>query len=158
MSSTSRNASPDAFFVRNRILLIAVCAVLLTAPVLYSPWATTGPVLCPLHGIVGLPCPGCGLTRAFCALWQGRWIDALAYNALSVPLVILVVVAPWVAACELLAGRRAAFYGFLYSSRFAWLAAAVVISYQVGRVGWWLADGSLMTDYVQTSWTYAMLK
>jgi hypothetical protein len=42
------------------------------------------PELCPLHW-AGLPCPGCGMSRAFCALSHGDWRGAVAYNALAPP-------------------------------------------------------------------------
>lgn len=46
---------------------------------------------CQLHALTGLHCPGCGTTRAFHAMLNGRPVDALRQNALFpvVPAVIL---------------------------------------------------------------------
>jgi Protein of unknown function (DUF2752) len=38
---------------------------------------------CPLHAATGLPCPGCGTTRAIEALLAGEWSAALALNPLA---------------------------------------------------------------------------
>jgi hypothetical protein len=39
-----------------------------------------GPVLCPFRLLTGLPCPGCGLTRAWVYLAHGQYADSLAAN------------------------------------------------------------------------------
>lgn len=46
------------------------------------------PTLCPFRVMTGLPCPGCGMTRALCCLCHGRFADALWYHP-AVPLVVL---------------------------------------------------------------------
>jgi Protein of unknown function (DUF2752) len=46
--------------------------------------------LCPFYWLTGLPCPLCGITRAFCALAKGRWTAALHFHALS-PLAFVMV-------------------------------------------------------------------
>lgn len=43
---------------------------------------------CPYSLLFGIPCPGCGMTRAFFALAQGNVKDAFYYHPLF-PLVIL---------------------------------------------------------------------
>ena len=42
--------------------------------------------LCPSAGLLGLPCPGCGLTRATLLLLQGEFSRALSMHPLVIPL------------------------------------------------------------------------
>ena len=45
---------------------------------------------CILASTTGLPCPGCGSTRAFIALLHGDIIGSLRYHPLMIPSVILI--------------------------------------------------------------------
>jgi hypothetical protein len=50
------------------------------------PTADTWYPKCTLHSVTGLHCPGCGTTRAYHALLNGRVAQACAYNAIAVAL------------------------------------------------------------------------
>lgn len=78
--------------VRRARLIACIGLATLLASVLYAPWVTSGPVVCPLRFLVGLPCPGCGLTRSFCALTQGDVYSALHYHLLGPGLFLAVAV------------------------------------------------------------------
>lgn len=41
------------------------------------------PSVCPFYNLTGLPCPGCGLTRAFVCLGHGRFGEALHWHPLG---------------------------------------------------------------------------
>ena len=51
-------------------------------------------VLCPFRFLTHYPCPGCGMTRAFCALAHFEFWRAIKFNALS-PLLFLVALLAW---------------------------------------------------------------
>lgn len=53
--------------------------------------------LCPFRALTGYPCPGCGMTRAFCALSHGEFLRAVHFNALS-PLLYVALIVVWTAA------------------------------------------------------------
>ncbi len=146
--------SEDKRFARNRALVILVTAGVFIAAWFYAPFVERGPVVCPSRALVGLPCPACGLTHAFCDLAHGRVSAAAGHNALAFPLAALFAVALPVAALELRRGKPFAFYGFLYSMRLAWSVGAIVLVYHLTRVAFMVTSGRLMTDYVMTSWPY----
>ena len=43
--------------------------------------------LCLFHAATGLNCPGCGMTRALVAVFEGRLFDAWSLHPLSLPLI-----------------------------------------------------------------------
>jgi hypothetical protein len=124
---------------------------------LLGPYAVQGPVICPLRGFTGLPCPSCGLTRAFAALVRGDLWTAASWNVLCFPLALLLLAAPAVAIYELAARRPASFYRpWLYSGTAARVAVAFVITYHVIRSAVWAANGTLVNEFLTTSWTYRL--
>lgn len=68
--------------------------------------------------VLGLPCPGCGLTRAFAHLAKGEWPAALAAHPLA-PVLAAEIVLLW------LVWGRAALRGLPLASP-AWLTPAVL--------------------------------
>jgi hypothetical protein len=51
----------------------------------------TGLSLCPFYTITGIPCPGCGMSRAFLLLGQLKIREALIMNFFSISLLCLMV-------------------------------------------------------------------
>lgn len=52
------------------------------------------PIQCPFKWLTGIPCPGCGGTRALIAILHGHIIEAFLINPLSVLLIIFAIIAP----------------------------------------------------------------
>jgi hypothetical protein len=59
--------------MRRFALLVLVASV-------FMPVTGLGVDLCPLHHVTGLPCPGCGMSRAIAAVSQGQLGTALGLN------------------------------------------------------------------------------
>ena len=64
-------------------LLVALPLLVLFIP---TRWIERHPVPCLFTAVLGVRCPGCGMTRAVSCAAHGRFRDALRYN----PLVVLV--------------------------------------------------------------------
>lgn len=157
---TCTGSPPDrgeARFVANRVVVALGCGALLIAPFVWlAALGEEGPILCALRAATGLPCPGCGLTRAFCAISKFDVARAAQLNVLSLPLYALVVVAPFVALYEIVRRRRSGWWGLLYSPRLARWSAGTVAVYHLGRVAVWAVDGTLLNTYFRSGLLYRL--
>jgi hypothetical protein len=50
------------------------------------------PSVCLFKRITGLPCCGCGMTHAFCAMARGHFEDAANFNLAAIPLAVIVAI------------------------------------------------------------------
>ena len=112
---------------------------LLAASFLYFPYCTTGPVLCPVALVVGLPCPGCGITRAFGHATHGRFRDAFDYHALW-PLLLAYFAFLWIyKIVEAVRGEPPK----LPTYRIGGTALIVLLVFWVVRLAWFFAHDGL---------------
>jgi hypothetical protein len=156
MRVAAHNDSERAF-VRARLLAAGAALAVLAVSYVYAPYASDGPIVCLLRGFVGIPCPSCGLTRAFCALAHLELREALRYHALSPILFAAVVATPFVASYEI-ATRRAISRPWLFSSKLAWVLAGLFLIHHVVRSAAWLTDSAVLESHLHDSWTYAVLE
>lgn len=110
---------------------------LLVACFFYHPYALTGPVLCPMALMLGLPCPGCGLTRALCLLTRGDFSGALAFHPL-VPAILAYFTFLWI--YKIVESWRGA-PPRLPSNRIAGTALAILMGFWCLRLGFFFAQG-----------------
>jgi hypothetical protein len=143
-------------FVRARVIVGGGALAVIAGAYAYAPYVHDGPILCPLRAMLGLPCPSCGLTRAFCALAHLDLASALRYHALSPLLFTLTLITPLICGYEI-AVRRSISRRFLFSEKLAWGIFALFLVHHVARTALWIADGTLAKTYVNSSWTYAAL-
>lgn len=107
--------------------------------------------LCLFHHWIGLPCPGCGMTRSVCAFMKGRWEEAVHFHPLG-PLAAVILVGTWMRGiifiCISNGGSRLArrlraiveradeFFRHPYVVRFGLVLLVVVWVIRVGWLGW----------------------
>ena len=112
-NETGRNAAHDAFSPeadarrdRRRALLVLLgLTVMFVTSAVWRPADNPTFNLCPLFALTGVPCPGCGMTRAFCALAHGEFLRAVHFNALS-PALFLAGVLAWTSAAATLINQK----------------------------------------------------
>ena len=68
---------------RRALLVLPLTSAVFAVSALWSPTDLPGFVLCPFRALTGLPCPGCGMTRAFCAIGHGDFAGAVGFNPLA---------------------------------------------------------------------------
>ena len=88
---------------------------------------------CPFRNLTGLPCPGCGMTRAFLSIGQGRLGQALLLNPFSIPLLAGM-------ALHLSGAGRG--WVRAWPRRAEWLALVTVVLFWVYRVAQHLGHAS----------------
>jgi len=89
-----------------------------------TPWLDHLPG-CVLRGLTGVPCPGCGMTRAFWLLGQLRFAEAFAMHPLA-PALVLAMTAH-------LAGLR--FRSRRATNAWAWVGLGVTVGIWLVRLG-----------------------
>jgi len=128
--------------VRSRIAALVAIPAVFAFCWFYRDTMGGGPVLCPLRFFMGIPCPGCGLTRSFCCLIHLELWSAVKYHVLG-PVVFcgMVLAVPYLA-CELARRRRITFLNpLLFSTKVAYLVGFGLISYHVVRLCLFFAGG-----------------
>ena len=86
---------PLASLLRERGVTLALTAI--AAVQIGSVSAGIGGWPCPVRSLLGIPCPGCGLTHASVAFVRGEWGESLAAHAFA-PVLVFALAALAVAA------------------------------------------------------------
>ncbi|HYH84597.1 MAG TPA: DUF2752 domain-containing protein [Pyrinomonadaceae bacterium] len=132
----TRASAHGARATRRALFVLPLASAVFVASALWSPSDLPGVVLCPLRALTGYPCPGCGMTRAFCAIGHGEFALAVGYNALS-PLLFLAMFGVWAHALATilkLEGARAALERMMPGARAAKLLLALTLVWWVVRL------------------------
>ncbi|HEV7891159.1 MAG TPA: DUF2752 domain-containing protein [Pyrinomonadaceae bacterium] len=129
-------ASRASLQVRRALVVLPLTSAVFAVSALWSPADLPGLVLCPFRALTGLPCPGCGMTRAFCALGHGDLSGAFGYNALA-PFVFAAALLLWahsLATVLKFNSARAALERLKPTQRAAGLMLAVTLVWWVVRL------------------------
>jgi len=72
-------------------LLLALVFVNMTGIVSADRIVGVIPVFCPFEAVTGIPCPGCGMTRAILSLMAGNFGTAALYNPFCFFLLFMII-------------------------------------------------------------------
>ena len=132
----AREAKRASLQVRGARLVLPLTSAVFALSAFWSPADLPGVVLCPFRAVTGLPCPGCGMTRAFCSMGHGDLAGAFGYNALA-PFVFAAALLVWAHALATLLGLgrvRAALERLKPTPSVAGLMLAVTLAWWVVRL------------------------
>lgn len=85
-SSMTHRADGKLRYPDGAVLLSLISFAILLASLLLPAGGLLGIDTCSFHAFTGLSCPGCGLTRAFCAISHGQIGEAWSLHPFSFPL------------------------------------------------------------------------
>lgn len=136
VASVTSSAARASGASRRALFVLPLTSVVFAVSALWSPSELPGVVLCPFRALTGLPCPGCGMTRAFCSLGHGDLTGAFGYNALA-PFVFAAALLLWAHALATvlkLDSARAALERLKPTQRAAGFMLAVTLVWWVVRL------------------------
>lgn len=97
------------------------------------------PDFCPFYRLTGLPCPGCGLTRAFVCIGHGQFAQALHWHPVGW-LVYAIFVGLWLRSGATLAlGKPFLRVSPKAQAALAWVCLVAFLAVGAARIGWLLA-------------------
>lgn len=104
----------------------------------YRPIVHDGPVVCVWRILLGMPCPMCGITRAFCHFSHGEFAQGFQYNPIA-PLMLVYLLGIWAFRARAAWTRRPA----------AWPTATVnhlmmiaIVSFYAARLSLFFGSGA----------------
>lgn len=97
------------------------------------------PTVCPFYTITGLPCPGCGLTRALVCLGHGQLIQSLHWHPLGIVFYAGCVAVWAMQGWEWARGTKAAWTLGRASGHWSLVGLVLLLGFGVVRIGWILA-------------------
>ena len=83
---------------------------------------------CLFKWIFTIPCPGCGLTRAFRQLFQFHILEAISYNILVLPIFLFLIFLNYYLIQDLIFSTHnlKKFFSYIYSHSYYWIILVVI--------------------------------
>ncbi len=137
--------------MRPDLVRTGVLGCVLAGSYVYYPYCLDGPIVCPFRLVTGLPCPTCGLTRAFCFLAHGRIAESLQFHWLGAPLFLFAVLCFGVSVWDLARGRDVVGEWWRAIDRSAGRWIWGVMAFQTARLAWLFLSGQALSLVMRDS-------
>ena len=144
--SISNRADGKVRFPDGAVVLSLISLAVLLASLVIPAGGFPGIDTCAFHALTGLSCPGCGLTRAFCAISHGQIHDAWSLHPFSFLLYAAVLVGT---AAPTLSRRFPALVGG--KAAMAFRVGVLVLATAMLVHGGWRAKGEFEASRVQSN-------
>ena len=136
--------------------MLIVVAAIAWLPVLlaglwgYARFAGAGPVTCALRIVGGVPCPGCGMTRALTELVHARLDASWRYHPLAIPTLISLVVAWVYGVVAVYRPVRPVSPGFVLAALIP--AASTFLLVWIARLWLFARTGGIPPEFARPAW------
>jgi hypothetical protein len=114
--------------IAGALIVLAVPYVIMAT----NPTVETSQSLCPMKLLSGLPCPGCGITKALVFAYRGELYKSLSFHIFGFPAIAACIVAIMTLGAELITGKEY-FNSLFYSRRLAYILAFILGGYHLVR-------------------------
>jgi hypothetical protein len=147
---SAQRLSPKALQVR------AISSILFAAPIVgahyYGYTNQTSPLFCPFRTFTGIPCPGCGMTRSFCAIATGRLEDALNYHFFGIFLFVGFAIAVVHLLLEIINQRKiTSFYTkLIFDTKNKIIFLVIFLTYYLVRLSLLYQSGVFTRDFLNS--------
>jgi hypothetical protein len=135
-----------------RLVAVASAAAPVLGAFIYNTGFRVTWLVCPIRHFTGVPCPTCGMTRAFMALARGDLSAAWQHHALGGAVFLAFGVAIAHFSLELICNRpiRTRYTNWLSQSRHQLAIVLLLISYHGVRLWYWGLTGELQSAVLQS--------
>lgn len=128
-----QDEAPCRINVRPLIYLAIIALIALLLFITINPTHTAFFPQCMVRKLTGLSCPGCGTARASYGLLHGHFVDAMRFNLLYLPAILLIVLLFLSSAFAPCSKAMKRCHNFLSSSKFIWGVFIVVVLWAIVR-------------------------
>lgn len=107
--------------------------------------------LCPFKMLTGMPCPGCGITKSFVAIYEGDLKKSFSYHLFGIPIMLISVLMIGLFTVEIITGKEY-LHGLLYSKKLAYACGILLGVYHFVRTVYFCSTHTITQILQESIW------